>query len=482
MNKNQSIKKRVFIISLIFIISLALIFTIINKAKIISSDNTEYTKTLTIKTQKLTNSINVAGNIKSKDTYIVTGETDLRIKSVNVNIGDKIKKGDVICIYDDAELIKEYNCLQSSLDLKNEARQSAHNINQRNLDSAKAEREILLSEAQQNIDDTIVARDNAYLKYNDLKTQCDNKCTEKDILYSLLATIEDELQYNIENQKYQELLQEIQKIETEIATIESQLSSYDTNVKSMQSAYFAVDRSTNSNIQNIQDAINNEKFDSNSDVLQQLDEIKEKIKSCKITSPQDGIVTSLNILEGCRSSDEILATIENDENLIVEIQIKDADILSIKKGMKAIVKTDATGEQEFYGIVSKIVAVLSSNNTSSNESNYSAEIILEEKYSELILGMKAKVKIISDERNDVIAVPYDSITHNTNGQSIVFLARKEANDKYIAKAVNVEIGLVSDYYTEIIADDIKSDDLLIVDIENIYDGKEIYINLEATNG
>ena len=446
----------------------------------IPQDYIEYTKTLAIETQDLTNSINVAGSIKSKNTYYITGNVDLRVKNVSVNVGDKIKKGDVICIYDDAELIKEYNTLQSSLDLKNEENQSKHDVNQRKLESAKAEREVLLSEAQQNLDDAIATRDNAYQEYNDLISQRDNKYAEKEETYSSLQTIDDEIQYNLENQKYQELLQDIQILESKIDTMESQLSSYDTNVKSMQSTYSETDRSTNSSIQDIQDTINNEKFDNDSDISQQLDEVKRKIESCKITSPQDGVVTSLNVVEGCKSSDEILATIENDENLIVEVKIEDADILSIKKGMKAIVKTDATGDQEFYGTVSKIITVPSTD-TTSNESSYSAEIILEKQYSELILGMNAKVKIISDERNDVIAVPYDSITRDTNGQSIVYLAQKDTNGKYTAKAVNVEIGLVSDYYTEIISDEIKINDLLIADIENIYDGKEIYINSEDIN-
>ncbi len=433
------------------------------------------TETAEISRQNLVNSINVSGSVMGSNVVKITSSLSSKIESLNVSVGDYVKKGDVLCTFDSSAFQQEYDTLKASVDMNDEMNKSTHDINQRNLQNAITEKEIVLAQAQRSIDDAISARDNAYDKYNKLVDKYNASSAEKDELYNQIPAYDDEM-YEISYQKYQEELQKFMSYETELDTLGEQLSTYDSAVQSAVDAYDSAERSADLNIQNMRDTINAEKFNVNSDSKAQLEKLQEKIDSCKVVAPQDGIVTALNAAEGSIPTTDAIMTIEDDSVLKISVQIKEADILNIKEGMKAVINTNAAADEEFYGTVSKVVNIFSGADAlTQNEGGYTAEITVDEKSSKLLIGMNAKVKIITAEKDDVLAVPYDSITENDNGDDIIYIATKQSDGTYKAEAVEVEKGLESDYYTEIISDDIGEGDVLITSINGISDGQEVIV-------
>lgn len=433
------------------------------------------TETAEIGRQNLVNSINVSGNVMGSNVVKITSSLSSKIESLNVSVGDYVKKGDVLCTFDSSAFQQEYDTLKSSVDMNNEMSQSTHDINKRNLQNAITEKEIVLAQAQRSIDDAISARDKAYDKYNNLVDKYNVSSAAKDELYNKIPAPDDEM-YEISYQKYQEELQKFMSYETELDTLGEQLSTYDSAVQSAEDAYNSAVRNADMNIQNMQDTIDAEKFNVNSDSKAQLEKLQEKIDSCKVVAPQDGIITALNAAEGSIPTTDAIMTIEDDSVLKISVQIKEADILSIKEGMKAVIKTNATADEEFYGTVSKVVNIFSGADAlTQNEGGYTAEITVDEKSSKLLIGMNAKVKIIIDEKDDVLAVPYDSVTENDNGDDIIYIARKQQDGTYKAEAVEIEKGLESDYYTEIISTDISEGDIIITSINGISDGQEVLV-------
>ena len=127
--------------------------------------------------------------------------------------------------------------------------------------------------------------------------------------------------------------------------------------------------------------------------------------------------------------------------------------------MKATITTEATGDEEIQGTVSKVINTVSSGggnsaggagglNGGSSSAGYKAEITIDNS-SDLLIGMNAKAKIILDGKSDVFAVPYDAITTDENGNDVIYIAKDNGNGKYTVEEMPITKGTETDYYTEI---------------------------------
>lgn len=427
-----------------------------------------------IEKQDLSNNISVSGNVESGNLVKITSTLTAKVQTLNVDIGDYVNEGDILCVFDSSDIQKEYDALKESIDKTNAMNNNTHEINQRNLNDAITNKDISLNQAQRAIDDAEYARDNAYSKYDDLVNKCNDYASKKDELYNSLNSIEDEAQYESISQQYEEYNQMYQSAESEMNAFHEQLATYDTSVQSAYDAYDSAERSADSAIQSMQDVINAEKFNTDTSSQTQLDKLAEQLKECTVTAPKSGLITTLNIAEGSLPTTDAIMSIEDTESLKITVQIKEADILNVKEGLKAIIKTDATGDEEINGTVSRVVNILSGADAlTQQQGGYTAEIIIDDSDTQLLIGMNAKVKIILEEKTGVLAVPYDAITENDEGDSIVYIAQKADDGTYKAKAVKVEVGLETDYYTEIISSEIKEGDILVTSPLTTYDGKTV---------
>lgn len=429
-----------------------------------------FTETVAIEKQNLVNSISVSGNVEGDNIVKITGTSGSKVEKLSVGVGDYVKKGDILCVFDSSEFQDEYNSLKENIDKTNEMIQNTHEINQRNLKNAESEKKATLEQAQRNIDSAIDSRDKAYEKYNSLVVKYNDYCNKKDDLYNKFQESGDEMTY----QEYQEALQILNSTDAELEALEGQLSTYDNAVQTAQDAYDNAERSADVSIQSIKDTINSEKYSTDDSSEKKLIKLEEKINECTVKAPRDGIITSISIAEGSIPATDAIMTIEDSSNLKINAQIKEADILNVKEGMKAVIKTTATGEQEFNGTVSKVVNISSGTDpVTQTEGGYTAEISVDDKDSSLLIGMNAKVKIIIEEKDNVLAIPYDSITDNNN----IYVARMQSDGTYKAEEIKVEKGIESDYYTEIISDEIKEGDLLISSPDRMTDGRTIRIEV-----
>ena len=80
----------------------------------------------------------------------------------------------------------------------------------------------------------------------------------------------------------------------------------------------------------------------------------------------------------------------------------EADILKVHEGQKCTVKTTATGDEEFAATVSRVVNIYSPGQMNmmgqTTGGGYSAEITIDDKNTDLLIGMTAKVQILLEEK------------------------------------------------------------------------------------
>ena len=279
--------------------------------------------------------------------------------------------------------------------------------------------------------------------------------------------------------KSQEFYQKYLTADAEYNAIGDTLSSYDTAVQDANDAYAAAQRNADAAIQTAQDAVNAEKFSSDDSIQTQLDRLQEKIDKCTVKAPKSGIVTSIDAAEGSIPTKESIMTIEDASKLRIKVQIKENDILNVKEGQKAVITTTATGNEEFAGTVERVVTIMSSSGTNmytgAENTGYSAEIAVDDPDGKLLIGMSAKVKIILEEKDDALAVPYSAISEEKDGTFTVVVA-EENGDTHTAKKVKVEKGLDTSYLTEVTSSELKEGDIILTDPSYITDGQTLNIS------
>ena len=249
-------------------------------------------------------------------------------------------------------------------------------------------------------------------------------------------------------------------------------SSLETAQNALDSAndnYASVLKNTDRSVASAQNTVDMQKYQASTttESKDQLEQLQKQLADCTLSAPISGVVTAVNVSVGDKNTaGTTMITIVDTSSLKVVVNVEEADILKIQEGMPATVSTDATGDEEIKGTVTRVVRVKNqSTNTNGTDTNtssgYSAEITIDN--TELLVGMSAKAKIVIKDRGTQLAVPYDLIRQDDNGDSYVLVA--EANEDGTATAVrkNIKVGEEVDYYTEVTGGDLKEGDQLIYD-------------------
>ncbi len=437
------------------------------------------TATVVAEKQNVINSINVSGTVEGGSLVKVTSTLSQKVESLHVEIGSYVKKGDVLCVFDSSELQKQYDELKKTMENSDALKEKNQEIAQRNLESARQEKENVLAQAQRSIDEAVRARDDAYRKYNNNIAQINSIAGRIGELNDALAYAADELEQAAIAGEIQLAEAQKQALEQENSMLDSQFASYDSAIATARDAYASAERAADASIQSIQDTIDMEAFQTEDSFDAQLEKLAKSIEECTVKAPKDGLITVLNVAEGSIPTTESIMTIEDDTQLKITVQIKETDILRIKEGMEVLVTTTATGEEEFTGSVSRVVNIYSAADPySGEEGGYKAEITIDAKDTDLLIGMNAKAKIILERSDDVLAVPYDAIEENEDGESVVYVAREDEEGVYTAHPVTVETGIESDYYTEILSGDLQVGDIVVLDSLCMEEGAVVQITDE----
>lgn len=424
--------------------------------------------TYTIEHSEIENYISVSGTVEGSNIVKITSDVTAKVKTLNVEIGSSVKEGDVLCVFDSSSYQEQYDKLKANADISSERLNSIHEKNRRALEEAKEEKAAELKQAQRAIDSAVSARDRAYARYDEAYNSMNG-------YYAQYSSFYDAGEYDMAAS----YLSMYEAAKSEYEVLGDQLSSFDTAVQDAKDAYTAVEKRADAAIQAVQDIINDEKYDVDTTIQDELDKLKETIDKCVVKAPRSGIITALNIAEGSFPTTDALMTIEDTSQLRINVTINEADILNVHEGQETIITTTATGKEEFSGTVSRVVNIMSgqSQNMFTGESTgggYSAEITIDKGAENLLIGMSAKAKIILDRKENVIAVPYDAIVENEDGSFSVFVAEK--TDKgHTAKEVKVEKGLETNYLSEVISSELKDGDTVITIAAALSDGDPVTI-------
>ena len=183
-----------------------------------------------------------------------------------------------------------------------------------------------------------------------------------------------------------------------------------------------------------------------------------------VTSPIAGTVTRVNCTVGRIAGDTTgnstaMFVIEDVDNLKMKVQISEFDISTIKIGQEVTISANVLGKETVTGVVSQISPTGEEKQGGNGEMVIPVTIDVDKGDTNLIAGVTAKAKILTDRRENVMTVPVDAIFEDPNtGETSVFVV----DDADMLHQVKVETGLEGDFNIEIVKGNIKDGDRVLL--------------------
>ncbi|WRS27569.1 HlyD family efflux transporter periplasmic adaptor subunit [Oscillospiraceae bacterium MB08-C2-2] len=404
---------------------------------------------VTLAKQDLVSLINVTGSVKSANVSNVYSTLPYPISTVEVEVGDVVSEGDLLCQLDTASLKLDISKLQATINSAAQASNLTLNTTRDQYDLAKANAEAEWSSALAKAEQAFTAAElevyNTRQDYRNVRNSGGDDA-ERD----KLAAVAERAYYSYEAAQ--------DSLERTKESIELQRKKWE------------------------EDYANSiKKAEISSDLQAEyisLQMLNKNLSDSTIKAPVSGTVTAVYAKEGAPVNG-LLFVIEDTENLKITTKIKEYDVTSIKPGNRVIIKSDATGKDEYDGMVDTIAPTslkdVAGNAVDTNDIQFSTDVVLLTKDSPLRIGMNSRLNIVVDERQSVFAIPFEVLKEDADGAS-VFVAQQQEDGTYVAKKIPVTLGLETDFLVEISAPELTEGIELISDIDGLEDGTPIRLS------
>lgn len=468
-----------------------------------------YVRTVTLQKGNLDDSISASGTVESSDVSNVTTDLKYTVKTVNVQVGDMVEAGDVICTLDTESLEKSIEKAKEALADSMAQAEKTYQKAQESLAEAQtktSEAKTDMDEAQSAKDDAWSAYDSACSKVSSFQTEADDAAARQENALSALNDAmavmaqkqtayndaygawktESDRQLAADYEPAEGDAEKLAGLQTAMDNAQAQLDaaneaqtkaqeSYDqtslqaqekqkalsdaqntVGLTGLQTAYQQAQAAYEQAQTAYDQAVKNQETaqETCDDALEsynksgesdELADLQEQLEQCTLTAETSGKVTAVNATVGSMI-EGAAATIQNTESLKVAITIPEYDIESVKVGMTARITSDVT-DKEVNGTLSQISPTATGGGSSS--SSFAAEVTVDDADSGLLIGTNAKVEIILSTTEDVFTVPLDAIGENEAGESVIYVQTGEENGEPVFEEMAVTVGEENDYYAQI---------------------------------
>lgn len=316
-------------------------------------------QTVAVTRGSLTATVSAAGNVSAPAQVALTFQTSGRVTQVNAQVGDVVKKGQVLMQLDDTDLQTALKSAQ--LDLANA---------QANYDSTKIKtnqnpNQLLVAKAA--LDKATVALQKAQADYNAVAWRPDvGMTTQSQALQS--ASID----YESAKANYEITASAI----NDVALKQAQAQ--------LDSAKIAVEQA------------------------------QRNLDKAKLIAPFDGVVAAVNYSVGDTASASAMTVVDMSQ-LQVKVTVAEVDIAKIKVGETAQMTLDALPGKTYNAKVLSIAPVAT---VTQGVVNYPVTVAITNSDGAVKPGMTANLNIVVDQRDNVLLVPLRAVRTQGNQKSV----------------------------------------------------------------
>ncbi len=409
-------------------------------------------------TGDISETIDVVGSLEAVPSITLAWESNGIISPFELNIGDQVEKDQVLMALDDSSV--SATILQAQSDLLT-AQTTLENLLVSNTDLNTAAQE--LADLEYALIDYKADRD--YWNYLGASWDVIEEARanyyaaeqvrwEKEAAYKTLSDLEADDPIRLAAyEEYKEAIAESDKYHHWLSSylgvyydhaVETDFIEYDNALGEVEQARNAYNRYM-------------DQTDEIAAAQAQVQALQNTIDQARIVAPFAGVVTEINAVSGeLVSNGDTAVRIDNLDYLMVDVYVSEIDISKVAAGQAAILTFDALPNKEYNGVVESISSAGSDDN---GVVEFRVSVVVMDADRSVMPGFTAVVSIITSEQSDALLVPTQAI-QTQNGQPVVIKQNADGS----TSAVPVELGAVSDQFTQILSGEIAIGDVLVVNV------------------
>ncbi|MCT4620960.1 MAG: efflux RND transporter periplasmic adaptor subunit [Marinisporobacter sp.] len=190
----------------------------------------------------------------------------------------------------------------------------------------------------------------------------------------------------------------------------------------------------------------------------ELKQLEKDLGKTTIKSSIDGTVTQINLKEGVAfKREDHMFYVQNFKKNEIVANVSEADINKVKLGQKVKITGNSIKGKTLFGKVLRI-APGTKKIDGKKQAYVEIRIALDEYIPDLRTGFSVNLVLNTASKKNVKAVKFEAISSDIEGNKFVNILAKDGE----MKKVPVEIGVEGDVYVEIISDEIKVGDQLLM--------------------
>jgi len=271
-------------------------------------------------------------------------------------------------------------------------------------------------------------------------------------------------------------------LSTQVRSLEQAETSFSSSRTALESAQSVLEASrvnANQDLERLRGNVETAEISTNVEPQRiAIERLERQLEDSVITSPVFGTVTAVFAREGAAGTG-LLFVIEDIDNLKISTRIREFDVGRVRPGMPVTIRSDSTRDAVYTGELSMIepAAIKNAAGETNNVSDieFGAEIQVDEQ-SGLLIGMEARLTIEIEKRENVFMLPYDAIALYEDGTGIIYVAEEERPNLYIARRMEVETGLETDFFVEIMGEGLFEGMRILNDTDQITEGMSLALN------
>ncbi len=379
----------------------------------------EQTKAVAVDTQRVerrdvVSKLVLNGRVKPTQEVIIVPKLPGRVASVNVDLGQRVRKGAVLFTLDERDVRLQLAQAEAAL-----------GVAKANLVRAKS------SGAEQQLEQLRLAYRGAEAAYDSAKAASD-KVKE---LYTAGAVQRDA----------------VEKAEAQLIAAEQQYTAAKNNLELMENKSIPESVAiAEAQYKQAQAAYNI---------------AKSQLENLSIISPIDGIIASRNVDAGeMVGSAGPAMVIVDASSVTVDINVTESIINRIRQGDKVHIAIPAAGSQSFTGEIINIAP-----NADARLQSYPVKIGISNADGQLKGGMFAEVEFVFDKASNVLSIPIASVI-NEQGKKSVFVVNGETAHKK-----EIKTGLQDEEHFEVVSGLSEGDQVVTKGQDFLQDGAEVVI-------
>lgn len=200
--------------------------------------------------------------------------------------------------------------------------------------------------------------------------------------------------------------------------------------------------------------------------LEQLETTYENLKLQKeyltLTSPVDGLVSSVSAVEGQLAGATALVSVVNINKVKLQVQVGEANINKLKLGEEMEVSVPAASGEPFTGVVTIIAPQMDSRTKA-----YPVTLEIPNEEALIKGGMYAEVQLTTERKDGVITVPQYAVI-DSEQQKVVYVVESDT-----AKMREVKLGLTLGDQAEVVEGLAEGEMLIVEGQYGVKDGSAV---------